>query len=206
MNPLATRLERIRHVASNFNELQGLKLIPLAIYFWGIALSWSELWYWFTIWRPLSTLGLLIVCIILYVLIDNYYRKRFGQATALPEKKLSQQKLFGVIFVIAFIASGNIEYYAALPFGLTSILITGWLFFLLYAYRPVRNHYVVWSAVMLLMGLLPVFGLYDVYSVYLFGSGAVGSIIVLGMVILLAGILDHLTLLRSIPQTAESAS
>lgn len=204
MSTLTTRLERIRDIAGYFNELQGLKLIPVALFFLGIALHRSGIWYWFTIWNPVSTAVLLILCIIIYVLIGRYYRSQFGQAIALPSNNPSQQTWPAILFVILFIACGYIEFYAAAPVGLTSLVIAGGLFYIYYTCRPVRNHYLIWSAAVFIMGVLPLFGLYETAAVYLFGPDAIFSLVLLGLISLIAGILDHLTLTRSMPQTIES--
>lgn len=203
MTSIIARLERIRKITLLYDKLQGLKMIPVAIYLFGIALYRSELWHWFTIWDPLSTLGLLILCIAGYVAIDKYYKRNFGRVTSSSPEQITEWMLPG-LFGVLLIASGYIEFYAVLPMSLSCLVISILLFYFYQEEPSLRFHYLVWSAIVFLMGILPIFGFYSPSQVYLMGPDAQISLIVLGVILLTAGLIDHSKLVQTISANTEA--
>ncbi len=204
MTSFTARLEQIRMITSLYNKLQGLKMIPVAIYLFGIALYRSELWHWFTIWNPLSTLGLLVLCIAGYLAIDKYYKRNFGRVTSKSPEQIAEWMLPGLLAVL-LIAFGYIEFYAVLPLSLSCLVISVILFYFYREERSLRQHYLFWSIIVFLMGILPIFGLYSPSQVYLMGPDAQISLVVLGVVLLSAGLIDHSKLVQTFSANTETA-
>lgn len=204
MTSFTARFEQISIITRLYGKLLGLKMIPVAIYLFGIALYRSELWYWFTIWNPVSTFGLLLLCAAGYVAIDKYYKRNFGRVTSNSSEHLIEWMLPG-FFVVSLIACGYIEFYAALPLSLSCLVISVLLFYFYRENRTFRFHYLVWSAIVFLMGILSIFGVYSPSQVYLMGPDAQISLIVLGVILLTAGLIDHSKLVQTISANTEAA-
>lgn len=204
MTSFTARLEKIRKITRFYDKLQGLKMIPVAIYLFGIALYRSELWHWFTIWNPVSTFGLLVLCVAGYVAIDKYYKRNFGRVISSSSEHFTEWLLPGLL-VVLLIASGYIEFYAALPLSLSCLVLSVLLFYFYREDRSLRFHYLIWSAIIFLMGILPLFGFYSPSQVYLMGPDAQISLVVLGVILLTAGLIDHSKLVQTISANTETA-
>lgn len=100
---LLQEIERVRYVATNYGELQGLTVVPFSAAFF----VWAA---WQIGWRPTNPY-LLAACIIpiviaLSLLIEQHYKRRYGQVKSLPRPPESRKdkRQFWVRYVLTVAA------------------------------------------------------------------------------------------------------
>ncbi|MGB3632652.1 MAG: hypothetical protein WA982_01285, partial [Rubrobacteraceae bacterium] len=100
-------LKKVRYITKNYEQLQGLRQVPVGIFSLSVALSHSGLWSWYTMWEPIPTLLVLALTIGLYTLIGVHYRKKFGRVQSAPHSDWDRAR--GIILVLAFVGAFAVD-------------------------------------------------------------------------------------------------
>ena len=201
-------LNEVRFVATNYFNLQGLRMVPfsLLLVLVGLWANWAK--------YPVSVinylvLGLMLVaCAILFYGINRYYLRVFGQVKRTPESLRLEwlgQAVSGVLALGAFWLDVSVK----LPLSLIGLLFAAamladyiritWLVkgrFLLY--------YPIGALLIVVVSLLPLLGLPDWWHAVGLRSQIFGIAITLGVVYILAGIWGHVFLVRTLPSLTET--
>lgn len=191
---------RIIYVTKHYERLQGLRLVPLGIWFLLTAAGLAGRLTGFGTSQPLSGLTLLIVGL-LYYLIGRYYASHYGvvnRAKSRPEKIEN-------ILILLVLGMLLVDVFWMPPISFFTLGISG---LYLYSYftvgRPYRHYYLILAGLFLVVSFLPLL-LSVPLDDTLVGSGGVLFYTVLGGGLIVAGIVDHLMLVRASSLTEEAS-
>lgn len=196
-------LERVRYVTENYEQLQGLRNVPL-----GLMLLFSGALTLFP--SSLSSFGpvvseaffyllfiVLIATVLLYFVIGNYYERKFGwvQTFSLNGKQITA--VTTLIIVLLVVGSVNLMFRPPihmiwLVWGL-SVMAVHW------RERRFRTHYVVIGVLIICVSFLPLLGITSVSLSYEAG----GLMAFLGILFVVGGTFDHLLLVRTMKYLPE---
>lgn len=196
------KLEKIRYVTANFDHLKGLNMALIGV-FTASTGAWTN--------SRQGDLSLLLVLLVVLVpvklLVDRYYRRVFGRVSrSLKDRRREAviSVLFGLLGLAAFAADTT----EVLPFSAVGILFAlafGWEYF--WANRTYaekyRTHYLAFAAITALISLLPLLGLGALWDTLGFSSPIFGVMTIIGLLMIAAGLLDHIFLVRSLPPQKE---
>ncbi|MEO6470406.1 MAG: hypothetical protein ABIR57_01155 [Aeromicrobium sp.] len=171
--------------ATRIMNLRGLFAIPLGLLFIQAGLGnlgWGVFVHNWVFVAGLVALGGVTL------LIKLYYDANFGRVTQSPSRELRNTILSAIIFGLGLIGGSILDFKLDLPISLFSvcfaIAMLAW-FALCIGLRP--HHYVIWGA-LLVAGLMPIWGSLD--------DRASVAWLPIGAATIIAGIFDHLTLVR----------
>lgn len=186
-------LQRIRYVTSHYQEIQGLRIVPLGA--WLILLAIAEANR--SVLPPAPQVAMVIMVfyllagffvLLFYRIIGAFYERRFGSVNPLLQSK---SRAFsgclrggGFLFVLYVgLTASNPQ----LPYVVTLLLM---LFLISVAWRSgwYRKDYVVLVAFLV-----------SIYSI----PGSVTTMLLNGCTVILGGLLDHFLLVRTLKHTPE---
>jgi len=184
---------RIRYITRNFDALQGLKMVPFGLYFLAMGAGWLGEQGDLSLSLPAFLLALLA-----YWLLGRYYARNFGRVE--PEKgQVVFNFLLPLMILLLLWVASFVDYAMRLTvsfFGLTLALV---LFAWWWLQEP-RNriHYAVMAGLVALISLAPLGGIGQGWSI-IQPPGNLFHLLV-GAILAVGGILDHLVLIKSFPQ------
>jgi hypothetical protein len=141
----------------------------------------------------------------LKLLVDRYYNRVFGQVSRDPKARRREALISiigGVLGLIAF----AVDTTEVLPFSIVGILFAaafGWEYFWTNQTYKVKylTHYLALAVATALISLLPLLGGGVVWDALRFISPIHGVMVAIGLLIVIAGLLDHVFLVRAfLPQ------
>jgi hypothetical protein len=189
--------DRVRYVTSRYRQLQGARLIPLSLVFlasawWragGLHLPGDHLRYGAQAWF----FGGLAAAIVVSYGIRRWYMRSLG-AVGQHAAHSGAVPILGTCALVALAVwlQGVLQWRLSLPpVAVAAVLLVTGL-----AHRRFRVHYVAAGAVLLVFSALPLIGV---------GPSAVDATFdaVIGIVLLIAGIGDHLLLTRTLHPPVE---
>ena len=195
------RLERIRHVTANYRDYQGLQQLPVALFVLSLLLVRDGEAGWLLISLP--------VLMVLSALVRRYYRRRFGSVQALSSPGRTAVYMFVLVgFIVCILLAANLS--AAFgwsygPLGAAGLVFAVFFVALAYTHWRMRAHYLVAGAVIGLAGLLPL-GMLMPSGVHPLSFAATESLLAaFAAVLCIGGLLDHRTLVRTLPPVTETA-
>lgn len=193
---------RVQYVTQYYNQLQGLKYVPLGVYFILLGLDEPGRFPWLEgsfIGRTWTVWGLVVVGV-LYWLIKRYYDERYGRVNRSAADQQREEReglvLMG-LFLVAFLA----DVFLGLPVSLSAFVFGGnYLYLALVRAQRFRRHYVVFGLLFAALGLLPLFLDIRPYDIVLGGNlfTLAGGVLITGI-----GLLDHLLLVRTFQPVVE---
>lgn len=200
---------RIQYVTANYGELQGLRLVPLGLFFFTQAAGKAGIEPWTAVTVPTSWAQTAVCApaLLLFVAIGIYYRRTFGNVS--PPPASARSVLSGIVIFGSYVLGVTLDLIGwrndwppvsllALLFGLrisTAHLVRD---------GRAQMHYVLLGGMLAGTSLLPLaagVGLDDP----IFGSGGAISTIVLGLLCIVGGVLDHLMLVRTFQHVRQHA-
>lgn len=196
-------LSRVRFVTQNYRALQGLKLLPYAIWLFSLAVVSG-------FWRNPPLVVVLAFCLLGYIiagllsrLIENYYEHHFGRVD--PKSKRQQwgeQVVWTVSIVILWILTTMVQ--AKKTTSLTLILSTSATYFIMLCFRKDWRGwwpYVIIPVVTLVTGMSPLVVGFPVDN-YL-ASPLAWAYFVISLGLALQSIFDHLHFVRTFQPMME---
>ncbi len=196
--------QRIYQVTRYYDHLQGLCLVPFGVLLLLVAVWKAGWWPWFDKWQPLSGMLFLGLTMLLVWRIRLYYRYTFGHVHQLPGSRRNGN-ILAILFLGGLYLIGLAEYQWQWPVSGTGLFTAVVLVIYYFQTGSFRPHYLVLAALMLIVSLLPLFGVLQAAQVYLWGpDGAIG-VALFGFIWLVGGLVDHGFLSRTLPRTGESA-
>jgi len=198
-------LDNIRFVTANFTQLKGLQMAVIGLLLIGTSL-WSD--------DHQGDLGLPILMVmasgVLWYLTDRYYRSQFGKVR---QKRSARRKemISSVIFMFLGLGAFVLDTMGLVPFSFLGIVFA---FGLLADYRRMNassrqrylGFYPWFSLTLLIVSFLPLLGPVDLWQRLGFGSAITGVMTVVGVLVVLAGILNHLFLVNTLPTLTEDGN
>ena len=200
---MSGKLSQIRFVTANYSRLQGLREVPV-----GMLIVFVSVWAIYN-HGPSANLTApflaVFVAALLYWLTDLYYNRTFGrvkQTRHQRNREIIVSILFSVLALLAFWLDTAIE----IPFCALGLVFAAALFENFWrATESVRSEAIALfpenlaaAILILVISILPLFGIFW-WQVFGLKSQVVSVVMVIGIVIVLAGIWGHLRILRALP-------
>lgn len=186
-------LTRIRYITRNFDALQGLKMIPFGLYFLATGAGWLGEQGDLSLSLPAFALTILA-----YWLISRYYARNFGRVNSESSSLVHNFFLPLAVILILWVAAA-VDYWMRLPisiFGLTlAAILFGWWWL---QEQRTRKHYAVMAGLIALISLAPLSGIGEGWSI-IQPPGTLFDLL-LGVIFVIGGILDHVILINNLPQ------
>lgn len=196
-------LKQIRFVATNYSNLQGLRVIPLGLCLLAVTL-WAN-------GAPEKNFVLpfiyMAVSAILLFAIDRYYLRVYGRVQRTPESRRLEW-LVGIVGAILAVCGLSLDSTNNLPISLVGLVFAAGL---LADYIRITwlvkgrslFYYPLGAAFMALVSILPLLGLPEWWLAVGLKSQIMGICIVIGIFMILAGIWGHIYLVRTLPALAD---
>lgn len=178
---------QLKFVTEYFSSMQGLRLMP----FWAFSAFVNA-----TVLLRIDSLviiviglvGVVVTFFLVQPLFDRYYRERFGTV----ESRISRaQAIMGGVLVACIL----LDLFAQPPINMTGVGIAAFTFYLAWGSRGLLPHYAVFGVVVLLVSLLSA-GIEVDLRINI-------VMLVVSLLSLVSGLLDHLTLTRLMPPMQE---
>ena len=201
---MSTTISKIRFITGNYSRLQGLREVPV-----GMLVVFASVWSMY--FNRGSTTDLtapilaLLAAALFYWLTDRYYNRVFGRVKQTsPERK--REVIASIIFSILALLAFWLDTAIQIPFCALGIVFATALFENFWrATEPVRSQSVAFfpenlvaAILILVVSILPIFG-FAWWRALGQSSQVVSVFMVIGMVIILAGIWGHIRILRALP-------
>ncbi|MFO8036084.1 MAG: hypothetical protein R6U57_05610 [Anaerolineales bacterium] len=193
--------EEIQFLAVHYYQLQGLRAVPP-----GLTLLLVTLWANFTS-RPSKTIyiPLLVVALgaALYWFIDRTYKNRFGQVRPKQEDRL-RELLVQILAAALGLAAFWLDTRSLIPVSLIGLVFAGGFAyeFLRFAWSRKgsgRVYHLIFGAMIALVSLSPLLRMGPWWKAVGMRGQMVGVIVIVGLLVVAAGVVDHLYLRRSLP-------
>lgn len=191
-------LQQIAWVTRHYDHLQGLRQLPFGLMLLLIAVDKAGWWPWFSVWQPLSGLAVVGLGGVGYWLVGRYYAQTLGQVQPLSRNK-GQAVLAISSFLVLFYLAGSLEFARAWPFSASGLVIAGGLLVYYWQNGRYRPHYLILAALVILVSLLPLTRLVTPGQVHLLGPEAVLGALLLALIAVVGGLVDHWLLRRALP-------
>jgi hypothetical protein len=201
-------LKEVRFVATNYFNLQGLRMVPFSLMLVLVSLWANGVKYPVSVKNYLVLILILLACSIFFYGINRYYLRIFGQVKRTPES-LRLEWLFGVVSGVLALGAFWLDVSVKLPLSLIGLVFAAglladyiritWLVkgrFLLY--------YPIGALLMVITSILPLLGLPVWWHAVGLRSQIFGIAIMIGVISILAGIWGHIFLLRTLPSLTET--
>jgi len=195
-------LENIRFVTSNFTQLKGLQMVVIGLLLIGTTL-WSD--------DNQGDLGLPILMMLaaglLWFAADKFYRRHFGKVR--PTRRARQQEVVSsIIFMFLGIGAFILDTMELVPFSFLGIvfalgLLADYLRMNASAQQRYLGFYPWFSLALLIVSFLPFLGPDDLWQRLGFSSSTTGVMLTVGILVVIAGVLNHLFLVNSLPTLTE---
>ena len=201
-----SEIQKTRFLAMNFARLQGLRAVPTGLLLFLVSF-WAN-----TLRGPARDFILpgsaVVVCGGLYILVDRYYQRTFGRVVASSESRRADL-LLSVIGGLVGLAAFLVDVRLSLPVSFIGLVFAG--AFLWEYFRMVRNiqHWYVplmpiFGLLIALFSLLPALGLGGWWQQIGVKNELLGVCLVVGAVLVVAGLLSHLYFIRTLPQESHN--
>jgi hypothetical protein len=203
---MSDNLDQIRFITANYSRLQGLRSVPVGIFI-SLAGIWSNL--------PAGQDGdlaapllMMVLGIVVYIAIDRYYARTFGQVTqtsAERTREIITAVFFGLLAFVSFIFDTS----ETLPIStLGLVFAAGMLMDLWRVGRHGKNGQVVYpeavtgAALITIASLLPLAG-FQWWQLLGMKTSPAGLLLLVGMVMVLIGLFGHFRFIRSLKKLEE---
>jgi len=197
-------LKRMRVITAHYRSLQGLRMLPW--FLWVLALGavnpamglpQGRLDY-----QCLLIVPGLAVPWMLSRLIGNYYDRVFGRVEGLPPRNRPVEVLAGVVFVVMAYIAFVIDSLQWLPVSMVGLIMAAAFFAQWWRSGRFLVHALALAALLMVLSLLPLAGIpADGHWTRLFGGFIVP--IVLGVVLSIGSVFDHIALVRNLKALSQ---
>lgn len=197
-------LERVRYVTENYEQLQGLRNVPLGFVVLALGvfmLSSASLPPFSPVASDVFFYGsfaLLAVAFLLYFVIGNYYERRFGWVHTSSIKR--KQVVSAITGITVLILIGIVNLVFQPPIHMI------WLFWglaltvIYWRERRFRMHYIAIGLLVSALSFMPLLDISRTEPIH----DAGGLILFLGILFVVGGFLDHLLLVRTMKTLPEA--
>jgi hypothetical protein len=200
-------IKEIRFIATNYYNLQGLRLVPIGLLLMYVC-------YWANVAHfPVepsgyySLIGAMAVILLLAFGIDRYYKRSFGVVKQAPESRKLETQLWTIG---AFMATAAFWLDVSFKLPLSLVGLVAGLALVADYFRMtwlVKGHFLIYypigALLIILCSLLPLFGLPDWWHTIGLRAQMFGIALLLGLFTLLAGLLSHVFLAKSLQVKKE---
>lgn len=191
-------LDAIHNVTANYFFWQGLRWVPAGLALLVLGLSYESWWPFSGAWKDGFMLLVLLAALVISNTIGSYYVRSFGNVRGIPGMHARRETLKWLVFYPLMGLSLVIDgLFKPIVFVSGFVWAAGLLAYWFSTGRG-RRHYLVATAIFFLLTFVPTGGLVtpgpDMLQFFL---------IVLGLVFVVGGILDHFELVRLLKPISE---
>ncbi len=200
-------LKEIRFIATNFYNLQGLRMVIIGILLIVVCLWANGLKYPISIKSDLILLFEVVTMLTVYYAVDRYYLRTFGRVKPTPEIQRFEINLSiigGILGLIAFWLDVTYK----MPFSLIGLVCGIGLFvdYVRFTWMVKGRrllYYPIGAALIIGVSLLPLLGLPGWWHVVGIKGQIFAISMLLGVFSIVAGIVGHLFLTRTLSPKVE---
>ncbi|HCS39816.1 MAG TPA: hypothetical protein DIW44_09570 [Anaerolineaceae bacterium] len=200
-------IKEIRFLATNFSNLQGLRMVIIGVLLILVCLWGNGLKYPISIKSVLVLLLEVLVILTIYYAVDRYYLRSFGQVKATPEIQRFELKISiigGILSLIAFWL--DVTY--RLPFSLIGLvcgigLLADYIRFTWMVKGRHLLYYPIGAVLLLVVSVFPLLGLPGWWHLIGIKGQVFAIAMLLGFFSIVAGIFGHIYLTRTLSPKAE---
>jgi hypothetical protein len=200
-------ITKIRFIATNFSNLQGLRMVPLGMLLVFVCLVANAQHGSSPDW--ISILLSLAVTLALIFVIDRYYLHKFGRVRRTAES-VRLETIFSIVFGILALFAIGLEMFVKFPFSSLGLLVAvGLLADYIRINWLVKGHFLFYyplgAFVMAVLSVLPLFGVSWWRSVAIHNQ-YIGITMIFGVIVIIAGVWGHIFLVRTLsPRGKQNA-
>jgi hypothetical protein len=200
-------VNRIRLVATNFYNLQGLRAVPLGLCLWLLCL-WAN-----RLQGPARDFLIPIVAVIgtltVLFLIDRFYLHTFGRVQRTPESR-HLEWLFSIIGGVLALGAFLLDISFKLPVSLLGLvfaagLLADYIRITWLVKGRLLLYYPLGATLMIVVSTLQLFGFPNWWQTLGLKSHLLGIVMAIGIFTMLAGLWGHMFLARTLPSRLETA-
>lgn len=200
-------IKEIRFVATNFSNLQGLRMVVIGVLLILVCLWANGLKYPISIKSDFILLFEVVAMLTVYYAVDRYYLRTFGQVKTTPEIQRFELKLSiigGILSLVAFWLDVTYK----LPLSLIGLVCGIGLFadYIRFTWMVNGRHmlyYPIGAVLLIGVSLLPLLGLPGWWHVVGIKGQIFAISLLLGFFSIFAGIWGHVYLVRTLSPKAE---
>jgi hypothetical protein len=183
--------EQIQYVTRNFSVLQGLKNVPLGLWFLLISAGNAGWLPWLAEGRLGGRGATFLLALGCYALLGFYYERYFGQVRPIATMR---KKIQNLVLMLGLGASLAADWWLPLPVSLLALMIAA-MFLVEYelANGRFRHYLLIMVLVFVVVGLLPLLSGLPLNDLWV-GSMGIFFQFAMGSSLIITGILDHLFL------------
>lgn len=191
-----TDLAQVTRVTRYFDHMQGLRIMPMGIF---LLLGWINGLSQARDGDLTITLPLFIAAIIAFVAADKYYKETFGYV----KRRKTAIELAEVVVMVALVfladwGDATLQW----PINLSGLAVAGLSFMIWATTGQFRHQYLALAVVITAVSLSPLLLGHWLNPGLWSGDG----VLLLGLVFCIGGGIDHLLLLRALPQQPEETT
>lgn len=199
---MENRYSQIQFIAANYSKLQGLREVPI-----GMLVVFVSVWAMYN-QGPTANLGPPILAtlgaILLYWLTGLYYDRTYGHVKQTPRQR-KREIIASVLFSLMGLLAFWLDTAEIIPFCALGLVFAAALFDNFWrATESVRSQAfalfpenLAAAILIMIVSILPIFGL-NWWEAFGMKSQVVSVFMIIGIVIILAGIWGHLRILRAL--------
>lgn len=187
--------QRVRYVAKNYRELQGLKSVVAGLFLLFVVALYDG-WLPGSAWVLNSFLVLLLpfcmfgVVAILFRNIQRYYERTFGHVEPNPDHTRRERQK-GMLIYFSLILSYFLDRAWQPLISIGGLVFAGFLLVMAWPNRTYQVHYIVTAVLLTGLSLLPLVG------ISLDSTRTVISVAA-GLMLIVIGCIDHVLLVRTL--------
>lgn len=187
-------LWRARFVTENYPKLQGLRMVSIGGFCLLMAAGRGGPWRWFEAWDPLSSMAVLCVSLGAFWAVGRYYGRGFGSVRyGAPNGGDRETVVWRALVAVLALSVVVDAMVGPAPVDLIGLMVAGWLMVCWWQAGKAWGHYVFLAVVLALVSSLPLLGVASLGQIS--GVAVLG---ILGVILIIGGVLDHVTLARDI--------
>jgi hypothetical protein len=200
-------IKEIRFVATNYLNLQGLKMVAIGV-FGILVVLWGN-----TLKYPISTRSWIFLALVvvvssaMYYGFDRYYLKNFGQVKRTPESKRLEWLVgigSGLLVIGAFYLEASYKFRISIIGLVFSLgLLADYIRITWLVKGRHLFYYPIGVVLAVVLSLLPLFGLQQWWKMIGIRGEALGIVLFVGLFSIFAGIWGHLYLVRTLSTKVE---
>ena len=200
-------LERMRIIAAHYRSLQGLRMLPWFLWLLLISavnpilgLPQGQLDY-----QCLLVIPGIAIPWVSSKLIGDYYDRIYGQVEGLPPRNRLLEVLANILFIVIAYIGSVIDTSEWLPISVVGLIMAAGFVIGWWRAGRLPTHMLVLAVMLVVLSLLPLTGIpADSHWTDLFGGFVIS--IVLGSVMTIGSVLNHIVLLRNLKTLSQVAA
>lgn len=201
-------LTRIRFIATNYINLQGMRNLPIGACLLGVTLYVNQLHHALQGWDY----GLLFVIVLLsaslFFFIDRYYLANYGHVQRTPQSRKLEWLVSSILAILALAAFWmdvkNIFQISMIGIICAVGILTEYFRLSWFTKEKLMIYYPIGAVILIIISLLPVLGLPNWWVTFGFKSQLLAISAILGICTLVASLIGHFVLMQLLSSMEES--